>query len=427
MPGENFFDFREKLARPQPAGVQPLTVSQLTAQIERAIQSALPATVHVRGEVSNLNLHHASGHLYFTLKDSAACIDCVMFRSDVARLKFMPADGVELLVSGRVAVYPQRGRYQLYVSALWPVGRGALELAFEQLCRKLKAEGLFDASRKKPLPRYPRRIALVTSRSTAALHDILKVLKRFPWIRLHLYDVPVQGEGAAEQIAQALRHLNLRAADIGGIDLIILARGGGSLEDLWAFNEEVVARAVAESGIPIITGIGHEVDISVADLVADYHAHTPTEAAQVATSNWRTVAEQLQAAGVRLRRGLRTIARDARQRLLAVERHEFFRRPTDRINQFRQLLDERQRSLQLLISSRLKAASARLEHFDRHLQAVSPQAVLRRGYSITTRATDGSILRSARDVRAGERLITRLADGTVRSIVEDQKQLPLFE
>lgn len=475
MAKENFFDFREKQAsRPASAEAksEPLTVSQLTARIEQALKGAFPRSVYVKGEVSNLNIHRASGHIYFTLKDAGACIDCVMFRSDAQRLKFTPEDGIELLVTGRIAVYPQRGRYQLYATTLTPLGKGALELAFRQLCEKLEKEGLFAESRKKPLPQFPRRIALVTSRATAALQDMLKVLRRFPWISLYLYHVPVQGDGSAEQIAEALRHLNERHPDLGGLDLILLGRGGGSLEDLWEFNEEVVARAIVASKIPVVTGIGHEVDVSVADLVADYHAHTPTEAAQVVTSNWRIVKDQLNQARSRLIRGLRAVSQDARHRLVAIARHEFFRRPVDRINQLRQLLDDRQRALQFGVGARLRDASEelsrlnarlnahhprhvvelnrqhlteagqrlrflmaaelktrrqRIDAIQRHLDAVSPQSVLQRGYTITTRKKDGKVVKSAADAKVGERLHTQFADGTIESIVEDQKQLPLFE
>ncbi|HVT88914.1 MAG TPA: exodeoxyribonuclease VII large subunit [Tepidisphaeraceae bacterium] len=474
----SFFDFQEKIRKPvkadNPAGkkIEAISVSQLTSQIENAIKTGVPGTVHVKGEVSNLNLHRASGHLYFTLKDASACIDCVMFRSDAEKLKFKPADGIELLVNGRVAVYPQRGRYQLYATSLQPLGKGALELAFQQLVEKLKKEGLFDPARRKALPRFPTRIAIVTSRATAALQDILKVLRRFSWLQLYVYHVPVQGEGSAEQIADAIRHLNQPAIAIGKVDLILLGRGGGSLEDLWEFNEEIVARAMAASNIPIVTGIGHEVDISIADLVADYHAHTPTEAAQIVIAGWKNVTETIRQAGARLVRDVRVITQDSRQRLNSVQRHEFFRRPTDRINQLRQLLDDRQRSLQLAAANGLRASTSRLARLEstlvrvhprhvldlerqklaaissrldismqndlanrsrrllaiqRHLDAISPQGVLQRGYSITTRKKDGAIIRAAGDLRVGDKMVTRFADGTVESTVEDQKQMRLFE
>lgn len=553
----NFFEFQEKLKRPTtPPALAPapavakrdpaanaLTVSGLTSQIDRVLKTHLPASVSVRGEVSNYKQHGASGHAYFTLKDDAACINCVMWKSDAIRVKFKPADGMELLASGRVAVYPQQGKYQLYVTQLQPLGQGALELAFQQLRAKLEAEGLFAPGRKKPLPPYPARIALVTSLQTAALQDMLKVLRRYPWVRLFIYHVPVQGDGAGARIAAALDHLNARHIQAfgaaGGIDLILLGRGGGSLEDLWAFNEESVARAVAASGIPIITGVGHEVDVSIADLAADHHAHTPTEAAQVAMQSWRTARDQLAADGVRLRRGLRTIVQEARQRFNAVEKHEVFRRPLDRINGLRQLLDDRQRALSLAIGDRLRILhrrlanaaarlddhrpaavlarlrerlgnaqmslaqtmthrlarirervgkaqmslaqmmthrlarshqrlfalasglrerhprhlivlhaqrlknlesllrrtmlesdrrrTARLDSLEARLNALNPQRVLERGYSITTVKKSGALVRKAAQLAPGARVVTRFADGTVESVVEDSKQMSLFE
>lgn len=523
----SFFDFHERLiakanepaVETQPAQSnrsEPLSVSMLTRQIDSAIRGAFPSRVHVRGELSNVSLHRASGHLYFTLKDEGACIDCVMWRSDVARLKFQPEDGMELIVSGTIKVYPQRGTYQLYASTLTPLGQGALELAFQELKRKLEAEGLMDPERKKPLPAYPTRIALVTGLTTAALADMLKVLRRYPWIRLGVYNVPVQGEGAAEKIAAAIDHLSA-TADTSKIDLILLARGGGSLEDRWAFNEECVARAIAACRLPVVTGIGHEVDCSIADLVADYHAHTPTEAAQVVIGQWRAVAESLESAGARLRRGMAVCLSDARQRLAAIERHEIFRRPLDRVNRLRQLLDDREKSLlhaqmgrlhtlhryvgQLAerleerrpaavvgrmredlaaMASRLGSAmsrrlgqarrrldgyveqlherhprhrlrlydqqiastAARLERAMRqehrrmqdcvealasHLQAIGPQQVLARGYSITTLKKGGQVVRSPDQLSGGEILVTRLADGSIESVARDPKQPSLFE
>jgi exodeoxyribonuclease VII large subunit len=518
----NFFEFQEKLRRPRPApelagGAEAaVSVSELTTQITRIINTGMPASVLVRGEVSNFNRNKSSGHLYFTLKDSEACLDCVMFRSEATRLKFQPEDGMELLAAGRVGIYPQRGRYQLYTSTLRPLGQGALELAFQQVRRKLEAEGLFAPERKKPLPAYPQRIVLVTSREAAALQDMLKVLRRFAWLRLAIYPVPVQGDGAAAKIAAAIQHLNATTHTRGGAEVILLARGGGSLEDLWSFNEEIVARAIAASRIPIVTGIGHEVDVSIADLVADHHAHTPTEAAQVITAQWRTAADYLDGGGRRLMRVLGAMLTDLKQRLRSIERHEAFRRPTDRVNMLRQLLDDRQRSLriaedrllrgavdrihdvaarlgvflprvlgrfremlgqrrqlldqrfagrlrwarerlsrgatllqeshprlrvrlaaQTLDASEIRLANAsrrdlqrRVQQIDalsRQLDAVSPQSVLRRGYTMTTRKKDGIPLRSALQVRPGDKLVTRFVDGQVESVVEDSRQLSLFD
>jgi exodeoxyribonuclease VII large subunit len=478
----SFWDFQQNMAKGRRTGEsgapvrphagrsdKPLTVSQLTQRIDKAIRGGVPAKVCVRGEVSNFKLHGSSGHAYFTLKDPGACIDCVMWRDDAAGLRFEPTDGLELIATGGVRVFAQKGRYQLYVSTLVPLGQGALELARQQIQAKLAAEGLFDADRKKPLPRYPRHIVLVTSSQTAAVADMLKVLRRFPFLHVRVYHVPVQGDGSAERIAEALAHLR-RVKD--PIDLVLLGRGGGSLEDLWEFNEEVVARAIAASRVPVITGIGHEIDVSIADLVADHHAHTPTEAAQVATAHWRGARELIDSSATRLARELRTILRHARQRLGEIERHEVFRRPLDRVNQLRQVLDERERLLTQVTAERLRRAGDRVAGMDvrlrerhpRHrlmleqqrvagladrltraaaqavavqcrridllgarLHAINPAEVLKRGYSLTTSKKSGQVIRDPSEVKPGDLLVTRLANGQIESRVEDARQLRLFE
>lgn len=480
MSGSNFFDFREQLTRkksevPTPpasaAPAEPLSVTQLTSVIDRAIRTGIPSSVLVKGEVSNFKHHGGSGHFYFTLKDAKSCIDCVMWRSHAARLKFAPEDGQELVARGEVRVYPDRGRYQLYVTSLQPVGRGALEIAFRQLHAKLAAAGLFSTERKRPIPPYPARIAIVTSRQTAALQDVLKVLRPFHWLKLFVYHVPVQGEGAAALIAAAIQHIATSAGSIR-TDLILLARGGGSLEDLWEFNVETVARAIIASTVPVVTGIGHEVDTSIADLVADYHAHTPTEAAQVIVAQWRTAPAELATGANRLRAALRRLVGDGRHRLNAIHRHEFFRRPTDRIYVLRQMLDDRQRALVVVLVRRIRRDAMiaerlasklvqchpqhtvqlarqrvatmsrrlmmltraahekrvlRIEAVERQLEALSPRNVLRRGYSITLLKKGGAIVRSPEQVKPGDRLLTRFADGEIQSTVEDAKQPRLFE
>ncbi len=473
---EDFFDMRERLTtRPKapaaPANTDVLSVTQLTAQIDRALKAGLRDTLLVRGELSNVSMHRASGHLYFTLKDNKCCVDCVMFAREAASLAFKPQDGTEVLLTGRVGVYGARGRYQLYATRLEPIGQGALELKFRQLQQKLEAEGLFASERKKPLPQYPMRVALVTGRETAALQDMLKVLSAFPWIRLLLLAVPVQGVTAGGKIASAVDQLSRQARPLR-IDLIILARGGGSLEDLWAFNEEVVARAIARSRVPIVTGIGHEVDVSIADLVADYHAHTPTEAARVAGQHWKQIPDVLSQSSSRLTRAVRQGIGDALQQLLAIRRHEMFRRPTDRIDTLRQLLDDRQRQFSAthaehlrrernrltLLATRLQSkhprhgvvilgqqlaglktrlaragqttitrSSDRLQSLDRHLQAVGPTNVLNRGYSITSRKTDGAIIRSVTEIAPGDRLVTRFKDGQRESVVRNESEPGLFD
>ncbi len=485
---EGFFDFQQRLAKEKsdlrkgknaggaakdpPEKSAALTVTQLTSLIEKAIKTGLPASVVVRGEASNVSNRQASGHIYFTLKDDGACLNCVMWRDAATKLKFKVEDGMEMIATGRVSLYAPQGRYQLVATSLQPVGQGALELAFRQLRAKLEAEGLFAARRKKPVPLYPLRIAMITSRATAALQDMLKVLRRYSWLKLMLYHVPVQGEAAGAEIARAISHLNACCDSVGGVEAILLARGGGSLEDLWAFNEEIVARAVATSRIPIVTGIGHEVDCSIADLVADHHAHTPTEAAQFVTQHWKQATEVLTFSRARLNRAARQNLTDARQRLAAIERHELFRRPMDRVNLLRQLLDDRQRALThalaesarrqqhklaksearlqhfhpshvlnlgrqrlesagsglaKLITSSLQARQTNLENLHRQLQALSPKAVLHRGYSITTVKKTGAIVRNISQLKPGDRLLTRLADGDAESIVQDSRQLSLFE
>jgi exodeoxyribonuclease VII large subunit len=472
--GANFWDFQQSLsgkkspADPASPAAKPLTVSQLTARIEKALKSSLPASILVQGEVSNFKLHGGSGHAYFTLKDATACIDCVMFRGEAASLKFTPTDGLELIATGRIGIYAQKGRYQFYATSLQPLGQGALELARQQIQAKLQAEGLFAPDRKIPIPAYPQRLVLITSTQTAALQDMLKVLRRFPFLHLQVYHVPVQGDGSAEKIAAALQHVNA----LHSIDLILLSRGGGSLEDLWEFNEELLARAIAASRIPIITGIGHEIDVSIADLAADHHAHTPTEAAQVATRFWRTAKTTLDASSQRLIREMQSHLHHARQRLRHLERHEFFRRPLDRVNQLRQLIDDRQRTLTQAAATRLRRARDRITHLEsrlrerhpRHrtalesqrltalatrlsrattqaiqshsrqidllatrLHALNPQEVLKRGYSLTTHKKTGQIIKDPAQVKPGDTLLTRLANGQIESKVEDTRQLKLFD
>jgi exodeoxyribonuclease VII large subunit len=375
-------DRPESLAAPAAASPkpEPLTVTQLTRQIDRTIRAGMPQAVLVKGELSSYRPYPGSGHHYFTLKDAGSCIDCVMWRDDAARLRFAPQTGMQVLVTGRVQVYVERGKYQFSVTSLEPIGQGALELAFRQLKEKLEKEGLFAPGRKKPLPRFPGRIVIVTSRRTAALQDMLKVLRRYPWVKLSFYNVPVQGEPAGRQIAEALSHLNRWRAAIGrgaGADVILLGRGGGSMEDLACFNDESLARAVAASALPIITGIGHEVDTSIADLVADYHAHTPTEAAQVVMQHWRLARDAVSRSDQQLGRGVRSLVRRARQQLTAIERHEAFRTPLSRVHMLRQLLDDREKSLALAVSERVRGHRDRLRSGEQRL-ASGMQSRLRR-------------------------------------------------
>ena len=330
-------DVTDEFARPGEAAT--LTVCQLVGRIKEALTDAFPRPVFVAGEISNFK-RHSSGHLYFTLKDSAAAIDAVMFRPDAARVRFAIADGLEVVAEGRVDVYERQGRMQLYVRRLTPRGAGALELAFRQLKERLQREGLFAAEAKKPVPPYPRAIGVITSPTGAAVRDIARTLgRRWPAARVYLVGVRVQGDSAAGEIAEAVAALDA-AAERLEIDTILLARGGGSLEDLWAFNEEIVARAVFAARTPIVTGVGHETDFTIADFVADLRAATPTAAAEAATPDGTDLVRQCEVLGARLGRALRGRLETARSGLGAVQRSVVFRDPTWSIRSAAQTLDE---------------------------------------------------------------------------------------
>jgi len=351
-------------------------VSELTERIRDLLETPL-RDVWVEGEVSNLHTAQ-SGHIYFTLKDARSQIRCVCFRDNASRLKFRPEDGLQITVRGSISVYEARGDYQIYVANVEPVGLGALQLAFEQLKKKLGDAGLFEESRKKPLPVLPRRIGVVTSPAGAAIRDILRVLKRrFPNVRVMLYPVKVQGEGAAGEIVQALRYFNR----IKAVDVLIVARGGGSLEDLWAFNEEGVARAIFASEIPVITGVGHETDFTIADFVADVRAPTPSAAAEIVVRTRqefeRHIAEYLRHVVQHMRYRLS----QWRHRVRDLQTHRSFRQLDALVRRRRQEVDELSSSLAIGLRLRLGAtrqrltrAGARIASFDLRARA----AVLRR-------------------------------------------------
>jgi exodeoxyribonuclease VII large subunit len=469
-------------------------VSALLARIKSALAAAFPQRVCVIGEISNLNVH-TSGHLYFRLKDAGGCLDAVMWRSGAARLKFTPADGLEVFAEGRVDVYEVQGRLQFYVEHLTPKGQGALELAFRQLRDKLQREGLFEASHKVPLARFPRAIGVVTSETGAAVRDIRRALaRRWPAAAVYLLPTIVQGAEAAESVARAVALLDRNASRLG-IDTIIVARGGGSLEDLWAFNEEPVARAIYAARTPIVTGIGHEVDVTIADLVADVRAATPTAAAEVAVPDRPEVGRHLTSLGGRLRRHVEYALGSARERMGSVLRSVVLRDPLARVRTQMQRTDELSHRLRaglgamlarhrrrlepaanrlsalhparlaerararvdrlgerlrwalggrskragdLLTAAevrllaahprhRLRLAAQKIDAARRQLDALSYRNVLNRGFSVT-RGKDGAILRSAGEVRPGDRVETELTDGRFPSVVrEEPEQLPRGE
>lgn len=349
---------------PALAAEAAITVSQLTSLIKGAIARAFPADLRVIGEISNLS-KPSGGHIYFTLKDSASEVRCVMWRSSAASLKFDLSEGMEVIATGGVDVYEPRGQYQLYVRRMSPVGIGALELAFQQLKERLSKDGLFDAGRKRPLPAFPRCVAVVTSPTGAAIRDILQTIeRRFAKMCVLVFGVRVQGEGAAEEIADAIRRINASSAALGGIDVMIVGRGGGSLEDLWAFNEEVVARAIYASEIPVVSAVGHEVDFTIADFVADVRAATPTAAAELVAPNLADLVGAFDSLEHRLRQSIRRKIESCRLRLSSVERSPWFRDPALQVRRVYQRLDELLGRLRLSLTRRIHDARRRIHDLE---------------------------------------------------------------
>ncbi len=351
-----------------------MSVSQLTRMVKGAIAQHLPATVRVLGQISNFK-RHLSGHLYFSLKDEHSELGCVMWRAVAEKLAFGPADGLEVIASGNVDVFERSGRYQLHVRRLEPKGVGALELAFRQLREKLQREGLFDPARKKSLPRYPQRVVVVTSPTGAAVRDILQTLRRrWPVAEVCVFPVRVQGPTARDEVAGAIRAIDRGAASLGGVDVMIVGRGGGSLEDLWAFNEEVVARAIFDSRIPVVSAVGHEVDVTIADLVADVRAATPTAAAELVGPDR---VELLAGVGELSRRLGRTVEHRlamAGSTLNGVCQRRSMREPLAIVRTREQVVDELGMRLTRAMTDRVHALARRVQSFERSLQRIRPDA-----------------------------------------------------
>lgn len=474
----DLFDFTPASSRRNPRAAEPErepgtkeevkenveSVTQVTRRIRDLLESGI-GSVWVRGEVSN-HRRQSSGHHYFTVKDAGAQLACVMFRGNASGAATALADGREVQVFGEVSVYEARGQYQMIVRQVRAAGLGALQERFEALKRKLQAEGLFENGRKRPVPRFPRTVAIVTSPTGAALQDMLNILKRrAPWLRVLVFPVRVQGTGAAEEIAAALRLIG-RGQELSGmpeIDTVVIARGGGSLEDLWAFNEEVTARAVAACPLPVISAVGHEIDFTIADFVADLRAPTPSAAAELLTPDRAELLASLTQLGDRLRRRLEqtmaqyrrvlelvsrgALTRDAdrllspwRQRVddaeesLADASRQAFR---DRLESLRELeiklerhrpdrvLAERRAALSLMeerlrtrVEAALRLRRAELDRRRDQLAALGPDSVLSRGFSVTLDKA-GRAVRDARQLRPGDEFTTRLAKGKVRGVVRD--------
>ncbi len=394
---------------PGPSPSRVYRVSELQAAVRDFLEEGF-GRVWVEGELSGVK-RPQSGHIYFTLKDEKARLDVVLWRSSAQRLKFDLEDGLVVRARGHLTVYAPQGRYQMEADALEPVGAGPLQIAFEQLRRRLEAEGLFDPGHKKPLPMFPRRIALVTSPSGAAVRDLIHVAsRRWPPLELVVVPVRVQGAGASEEIAEGIR-----VADARGFDVLVVGRGGGSLEDLWAFNEEVVARAIFAAKTPVVSAVGHEVDVTISDLVADVRAATPSAAAELVTPDRAQVMGGLRGTGQRLARTVRGLLDEGRRRVDAVASARVFRRPLERVHEAGLRVDEVGARLARAGSELLRARGETLEHAAARVDALSPLKVLARGFSVTMKG--GRVLTRAADAKAGDELRTILAEGEVRSRV----------
>ncbi|MCC7511002.1 MAG: exodeoxyribonuclease VII large subunit [Planctomycetes bacterium] len=395
--------------------MEPISVTELSQQLKRAIEAPF-SNVAVTGELGNYRGQHHSGHVYCNLKDSGAQIRLIIWRGTFERLRFELKDGLEVTIVGKLDVYARRGEYSLVATSVEPRGIGGLQLAFQQMYDRLEGEGLFGDDHKVPLPAYPQRIALITSPTGAAVHDIVTTARRRNrLVELLVYPVKVQGEGASESIARAIRRVNA-LNDRLGIDVIIVGRGGGSLEDLWAFNEEPVARAIYDSQIPIVSAVGHEVDTTIADLVADLRAPTPTAAAEMVVPELAGMIELAQEYRLRLGRGLRHTSEIWKERLQTLQSRLLAQGPLNKLRREQQRLDYLLEGLQGRMKHRLASSRDHANALGQQLNALSPLAVLQRGYSITRNA-EGVVVKEARSVKSGETITTRLADGEVSSKV----------
>ncbi|MCR4397438.1 MAG: exodeoxyribonuclease VII large subunit [Firmicutes bacterium] len=397
------------------------SVGELTRHIKSLLdRDPLLRGVLVRGEISNFR-RHTSGHVYFTLKDEACSLRCVMFRSMASGLGFDPRDGMEVVASGYVTVYERDGQYQLYVQALQPYGVGAYYLALEQLKKKLAGEGLFDPSRKRPLPRFPRRVGVVTSVRGAAIRDIVSVSRRrFPAVKLLVCDVTVQGEESPGQIVRALSLMNA----VADVDVIIVGRGGGSTEELWAFNDERLARAIAASRVPVVSAVGHETDLTIADFVADVRAPTPSAAAEMVVPDAREVAAQIAESVAAMARSVDRRLRAGRDKLRMLRERPALRRPGFIVDARRQVVDELTKDLVTATRNRFASAEAKRALLAGRLDALNPLSVLRRGYSVCRRDADGKVVSSTSHVEPGDSITVRVADGQFGAAVNGKGVSP---
>ncbi|MDD5326454.1 MAG: exodeoxyribonuclease VII large subunit [Phycisphaerae bacterium] len=424
-------------------GTKIYTVSQVNTLIKAALENNLPGWLTIAGEVTDWKLHH-SGHCYFSLKDENAVLPCVMWKSSFSKVKFRPENGMAVFGTGFIDVYEPQGKFQFYVERMEPAGVGALQLAFEQMVKKLAAEGLFDEAHKKALPQYPQRIGILTSESGAAIEDIKdSIWNRWPCVKLFLYPVPVQGDGAAEKIAKSLRDINRRNKNLK-LDVLIVGRGGGSMEDLWAFNEEVLARAIYDSKIPIISAVGHEVDTTIADFVADARASTPTKAGVVAVPDMQKILSDLENYQSSLNNNIIFCLRSGEQQLdevtgniidvvkqfLAERRERIYKsyeqivriEPHRLMGKMRDDLNNLQNRASVVLQAVINKCRMQFEAQKNRLAGLNPKSVLQRGYSITTNKRTGLLVKNSADVQIADSIITELAGGNLIESEVKKKQ-----
>lgn len=393
------------------------TVGQINRYIRNLLENDfILSSLLVKGEISNFKAH-SSGHLYFTLKDASGALSCVMFRQDAAGLPFEPENGMQVVVYGHVSLYEKTGQYQLYAEFLEPLGIGALQVAFEQLKEKLAAEGLFDGDFKREIPKNPSCIAVITSPTGAAVRDILQIVKRRdPNVKVAIFPTLVQGEQAAADIVRSLKLVN----EWGKADVIILGRGGGSMEDLWCFNDENVARAVFASEIPVISAVGHETDFTITDFVADMRAPTPSAAAELATTPLTERREAFHRLELRLERDISALLTSCRRRLDLLKSRPVMERPLERIYRTMMDVEETQQRLDKEMTNRLMQRAERWQYLTNRLEAASPLAVMSRGYVMAV-TSSGKLLTSVKQAEVGDRVTLHLQDGKIETNIQEKE------
>lgn len=393
------------------------TVGQINRYIRNLLENDfILSSLLVKGEISNFKAH-SSGHLYFTLKDASGALSCVMFRQDAAGLPFEPENGMQVVVYGHISLYEKTGQYQLYAEFMEPLGIGALQVAFEQLKEKLAEEGLFDGDFKREIPKNPSCIAVITSPTGAAVRDILQIVKRRdPNVKVAIFPTLVQGEQAASDIVRSLKLVN----EWGKADVIILGRGGGSMEDLWCFNDENVARAVFASEIPVISAVGHETDFTITDFVADMRAPTPSAAAELATTPLAERREAFHRLELRLERDVSALLTSCRRRLDLLKSRPVMERPLERIYRTMMDVEETQQRLDKEMTNRLMQRAERWQYLTNRLEAASPLAVMSRGYVMAV-TSSGNLLTSVKQAEVGDRVTLHLQDGKIETNIQEKE------